>query len=128
MNRKAGPLETLTAARPRVPVPTSRLEFNRDFTFQQAFEITGYLQDLGVSDCYASPLFQAGPESTHGYDICSFEQLNPALGSREQFDLWTGRLAELGLGLILDMVPNHMGADLSNGWWADVLTHGRQSP
>lgn len=116
------------AARRRTPIATYRLQFNREFTFAQAQDISEYLAGLEITDVYASPLFQAGPESTHGYDICSFEQLNPALGSREEFDAFIGRLQELGLGLILDMVPNHMGNDLSNCWWNDVLKHGSRSP
>ncbi|MHC1769182.1 MAG: malto-oligosyltrehalose synthase [Verrucomicrobiia bacterium] len=116
------------AARRRTPIATYRLQFNREFTFAQAQVISEYLTNLGITDVYASPLFLAGPESTHGYDICSFEQLNPALGSREEFDAFSGRLHELGLGLILDMVPNHMGNDLSNCWWNDVLKHGPRSP
>jgi (1->4)-alpha-D-glucan 1-alpha-D-glucosylmutase len=87
-----------------------------------------YLQELGVSDCYASPLFQAGPQSTHGYDICRFDQFNPNLGGSGAFQRFAARLQQLGLGLLLDMVPNHMGADLSNGWWLDVLEKGQASP
>jgi (1->4)-alpha-D-glucan 1-alpha-D-glucosylmutase len=112
----------------RVPDATYRLQFNRDFRLPQATDLAPYLRDLGISDCYASPLFQAGPESTHGYDVCGFDEFNPAIGTREEFETWSSRLRELGLGLILDMVPNHMGADLSNHWWADVLQRGRQSP
>jgi (1->4)-alpha-D-glucan 1-alpha-D-glucosylmutase len=111
----------------RVPVATYRCQFNSGFTFQQAIALAEYLRDLGVSDLYASPLFQATPQSTHGYDICSFEQLNPALGDRSQFDHLAARLQELGLGLILDMVPNHMGNDPSNCWWSDVLARGEGS-
>ena len=116
------------SARRRTPTATYRLQFNRDFTFDQAAAVADYARDLGVTEIYASPLFQAGPESTHGYDICSFEQFNPALGGRQGFEAFSARLRELGLGLILDMVPNHMGNDLSNRWWADVLEHGRNSP
>lgn len=108
----------------RVPDATYRLQFNRHFTFQQAASIAGYLQALGISDVYASPLFRATPESTHGYDVCQFEQFSPDLGSPEDFARLARRLQELGLGLLLDMVPNHMAADTSNGWWLDVLEKG----
>ncbi|HEU5122778.1 MAG TPA: malto-oligosyltrehalose synthase [Verrucomicrobiae bacterium] len=114
-------------ARPRIPRATYRLQFNRDFTFAQATEILEYLRDLGVTDVYASPLFQAGPDSTHGYDICCFGKINPNIGSEETFERFTAQREKLGLGLLLDMVPNHMGAALSNGWWLDVLEHGPES-
>jgi len=111
----------------RIPSATYRLQFNKTFTFQQAREILDYLRELGISDVYASPLFQAGPESTHGYDTCSFGKINPNIGSDEDFDRFTSDLKERGLGLLLDLVPNHMSATLSNAWWFDVLENGRES-
>ena len=111
----------------RVPTATYRLQFNRDFTFGQAEEILDYLKELGISDCYASPLFRAGAQSTHGYDICCFEELNPALGGPERFKRFSAGAHQRGLGLLLDMVPNHMGSALTNEWWLDVLKHGRAS-
>jgi (1->4)-alpha-D-glucan 1-alpha-D-glucosylmutase len=112
----------------RIPSATYRLQFNRDFTFQQAGEILDYLRDLGISDVYASPLFQAGPQSTHGYDTCCFGKVNPNLGSADDFERLTSALNQRGLGLLLDLVPNHMSATLSNAWWLDVLENGRESP
>ena len=112
----------------RIPCATYRLQFNRDFTFQQAREILDYLTELGISDLYASPLFQAGPQSTHGYDTCCFGNINPNLGSAEDFDRLTSAVKERGMGLLLDVVPNHMSATLSNDWWVDVLENGRASP
>ncbi len=120
----------VTAARrspARVPDATYRLQFNRHFSFSQAAEIADYLRALGISDVYASPLFRAGPESSHGYDICHFGQFSPSLGSAADFEALSRRLRRLGLGLLLDMVPNHMGADLSNNWWLDVLEKGQSS-
>src|SRR2546425_324422 len=111
----------------RVPLATYRLQFNRDFTFRQGTEIAEYLHDLGISDCYSSPIFNAGPQSTHGYDICDFNQLNAQLGTSADFDQFTSRLRQFELGLMLDMVPNHMRADSSNSWWTDVLEQGRLS-
>src|SRR5688572_17163767 len=111
----------------RVPTATYRLQFNRDFTFAQALEILDYLKDLGISDCYASPLFRAGAQSTHGYDICCFEELNPTLGGLDGFRQFATAARERRLGLLLDMVPNHMGCALTNQWWLDVLKHGPQS-
>jgi len=112
----------------RIPGATYRLQFNREFTFQQARGILDYLRELGVSDVYASPLFQAGPQSTHGYDTCCFSKINPNIGSIEDFERYTTDLKERGLGLLLDLVPNHMSATLSNPWWLDVLENGRHSP
>jgi len=108
----------------RVPTATYRLQFNRDFTFEQAEEVLDYLQELGVSDCYASPLFRASAESTHGYDICCFGEISPALGGLDGFKKFSAAARERGLGLLLDMVPNHMGSALTNEWWVDVLRHG----
>ena len=111
----------------RVPLATYRLQFNRQFTFRDATAVAEYLDELGVSDCYASPLFEAAPNSTHGYDVCSYANVNPQLGTIEDFDHFTSRLHELGLGLVLDIVPNHMSASPTNAWWIDVLQHGRNS-
>jgi (1->4)-alpha-D-glucan 1-alpha-D-glucosylmutase len=86
-----------------------------------------YLRELGVSDCYASPLFKAGPQSTHGYDVCGFGEFNPGLGSQADFTRFTRRLHDLGLGLLLDMVPNHMSVDSGNAWWQDLLRNGPAS-
>ena len=94
---------------PRIPVCTYRLQFNRWFTFSQAREIVPYLHALGVSDVYASPYFQASPESMHGYDIIDHNQLNAAIGSREEYDSFVAELHSKGMGQILDFVPNHMG-------------------
>jgi (1->4)-alpha-D-glucan 1-alpha-D-glucosylmutase len=111
----------------RIPTATYRLQFNRGFTFQQARGILDYLRDLGISDVYASPLFQAGPDSTHGYDTCCFGKINPNIGSAGDFDCFTSELKARDLGLLLDLVPNHMSATLSNPWWFDVLENGRAS-
>jgi (1->4)-alpha-D-glucan 1-alpha-D-glucosylmutase len=111
----------------RIPSATYRLQFNGGFTFQQARGILDYLHDLGISEVYASPLFQAGPESTHGYDTCCFGNINPNIGSTGDFHRFTGELKERGLGLLLDLVPNHMSATLSNPWWLAVLENGRES-
>lgn len=111
----------------RIPRATYRLQFNRSFTFQQAGAILDYLDELGISGVYASPLFQAGPQSTHGYDVCCYGKLNPNLGAEEDFDRFTTNVKKHALGLLLDIVPNHMSASLENGWWIDVLEKGRES-
>src|ERR1044071_3859292 len=112
----------------RIPSATYRLQFNRHFDFGKALDLVAYLQELGISDCYASPLFEACPDSLHGYDVCEFSSLNTALGSQEHFDRFAATLREHDMGLLLDLVPNHMAADLANPWWFDVLQNGEDSP
>src|SRR3954463_4737747 len=104
----------------RIPRATYRLQFNRDFTFRQVSGIIDYLDELGITDVYASPLLPAGPSSTHGYDVCGFSQINPNLGSTEEFEQFVSALKARGFGLVLDTVPNHMSATPDNAWWLDV--------
>lgn len=116
------------AALRRVPLATYRLQLNRDFTFRDAHALVSYLHDLGISDLYTSPFLKARSDSSHGYDVCDHSQLNPALGTEEDFEALTTELRDRGMGLILDMVPNHMGiGDESNSWWMDVLENGPSS-
>jgi (1->4)-alpha-D-glucan 1-alpha-D-glucosylmutase len=113
---------------PRIPTCTYRLQFNRWFTFAQAREIVPYLRALGVTDVYASPYFQAGADSLHGYDIIDHNKLNAAIGSQEEYDAWIAELHAHGMGQVLDFVPNHMGiTEPGNKWWADVLENGPSS-
>jgi (1->4)-alpha-D-glucan 1-alpha-D-glucosylmutase len=113
---------------PRIPRCTYRLQFNREFTFNQARELVGYLDALGVSDAYASPLFQASPGSPHGYDITDHNKLNSAIGSPEDFEAWVTELHAHKMGQVLDFVPNHMGIEEPfNQWWMDVLENGPSS-
>ena len=120
--------DTTKTTDPRIPTCTYRLQFNRWFRFAQAREIVPYLHELGVSDVYASPYFEASPESLHGYDITDHNKLNPAIGSRADYDGWIEELHAHGMGQVLDFVPNHVGiADSRNAWWMDVLENGRSS-
>ncbi len=113
---------------PRIPSCTYRLQFNRWFTFAHAREIVPYLHELGVSDAYASPYFQARAESLHGYDITDHNKLNPAIGSRNEYEAWVAELGARGMGQVLDFVPNHMGiGEPLNQWWMDVLENGPSS-
>ena len=97
------------------------------FTFSDARAIVPYLHALGVSDVYASPYFQASPDSLHGYDITDHNKLNTAIGSRADYDAWIAELHAHGMGQVLDFVPNHVGiADSRNQWWMDVLENGPQ--
>jgi (1->4)-alpha-D-glucan 1-alpha-D-glucosylmutase len=112
----------------RVPRATYRLQFNRDFTLAQARTLVPYLHDLCISHIYASPLLQAVPGSSHGYDICDFQELNAELGMPDDLAKLHDELARHHMGLILDVVPNHMGIDgRNNRWWWDLLTHGSGS-
>lgn len=112
----------------RTPIATYRLQFNRGFRFADARPLVPYLQELGVTDIYASPLFQARRGSMHGYDVTDPTRLNPELGTAEEFESLVEELKHRGMGLLLDIVPNHMAADPENRWWADVLENGPSSP
>jgi (1->4)-alpha-D-glucan 1-alpha-D-glucosylmutase len=98
-------------------------------TFDRAAkDVVPYLERLGVSHLYASPIFTAIKGSTHGYDVVDQNELDPDLGGREGFDRMIDALRHAGLGLILDIVPNHMAASLQNGWWRSVVEWGEASP
>src|SRR5881296_2894933 len=113
---------------PRIPTCTYRLQFNRWFTFSQAREVVSYLHALGVSDVYASPYFQASPDSLHGYDITDHSKHNIEIGSRQDYDAWIAELHAHSMGQVLDIVPNHVGiAEPLNEWWMDVLENGPSS-
>ena len=108
-----------------LPLATYRLQLNREFTFNQARAIVPYLARLGVSHVYASPILKARPGSMHGYDVTDHTQLNPELGTREEFDALVAALHEHGLDLVVDIVPNHLGVmGNDNQWWLDVLENG----
>ncbi|MGB7250920.1 MAG: alpha-amylase family glycosyl hydrolase, partial [Phormidesmis sp.] len=111
----------------RIPVATYRLQFNPDFGFNQAKEIVDYLDRLGISDVYASPIFKARSGSQHGYDVVDQNQINPELGGRGDFDGLIEELQERGMGWLQDIVPNHMAYDGQNQYLMDVLEHGLDS-
>ena len=109
------------------PLATLRLQFHRGFTFADAEALVPYFAQLGVSHLYASPIAAARPGSLHGYDVIDATRVNPELGGEEGLRSLSSALARSGLGLILDIVPNHMAADAANAWWTDVLRHGPAS-
>lgn len=114
---------------PSLPISSYRLQFHAEFTLRHALELVDYLARLGVSHVYASPILTARPGSTHGYDIVDHNQINPELGTAADFDALVEALHKRGMGLILDIVPNHMGVGgKDNAWWLDTLEWGERSP
>ena len=109
------------------PTSTYRLQFRNGMTFDRAAELVPYLQRLGISDLYASPVFAAVQGSTHGYDVIDHNRFDPALGGQEGFERLSAALRQAGIGLILDIVPNHMAASLQNPWWRSVVQWGEAS-
>lgn len=127
LDSTSGSESAATSAR-TVPRATYRIQFNAGFTLRQATELVPYLDQLGVSHLYASPLLKAMAGSTHGYDACDFGRLNPELGTDADFQELVAALQERGMGLVLDIVPNHMSvASPANQWWWDVLKNGQAS-
>ena len=111
------------------PAATYRFQFNQSFTFEQAAGLIDYLYELGITDVYASPFLMARPGSLHGYDITDHSRFNPEIGDEESFLHLSQELQRHGMGLIVDMVPNHMCiSHPSNRWWWDVLENGPSSP
>jgi (1->4)-alpha-D-glucan 1-alpha-D-glucosylmutase len=110
------------------PAGTYRLQFHAGFTFEDARRLVPYLHSLGVSHIYASPYVRARSGSMHGYDVADPNSLNPELGSQEDYDRMVAELQRLGIGQIVDIVPNHMGiGDPGNYRWLDVLENGPAS-
>jgi len=107
---------------------TARLQFHRDFPIDSATKLVPYFQRLGISHLYASPLLTSRPGSTHGYDIVDHNAIDPELGGEPALRRLVTALRGAGMGLILDIVPNHMGVGgADNAWWLDVLEWGRAS-
>lgn len=111
----------------RIPLSVYRLQFNKNFTFRHAQDIVPYLKELGISHCYASPILRAREDSVHGYDIINHSELNPEIGTMQEFYDFVNTLHYHDMGLIVDIVPNHMGIGNENKWWTDVLENGRAS-
>jgi (1->4)-alpha-D-glucan 1-alpha-D-glucosylmutase len=111
-----------------IPRATARLQLHKDFTFADAAAVVGYYARLGTSHFYVSPMLTARSGSAHGYDIVDPAQINPELGGEDGLRRLVARLREAGMGLIADIVPNHMGVGSENPWWQDVLEWGCESP
>ncbi len=107
---------------------TIRLQFRPEFTLDDACARVDYLAALGISHVYASPLTRAVPGSAHGYDVVDYNVINPELGGEEALCRFAQKLRTHGMGLVLDIVPNHMATHADNAWWWSVLKWGQASP
>ena len=117
-----------TAAAMSAPRATMRLQLHREFTFADATRLVPYMAALGISHLYSSPILTARAGSMHGYDVTDPTRVNPELGGEDGLRSLVAALRAAGLGLIVDIVPNHMAAGgMENPWWADVLRNGRES-
>ena len=111
-----------------IPRATYRLQFHKGFSFAKAAALADYLQSLGISHVYASPVLAARAGSLHGYDVIDFGRINPELGGEDEFRKMAAALRAHDIGIILDTVPNHMAVGKAdNRWWLDVLKNGRAS-
>ena len=107
---------------------TYRLQLHKAFTFADAEALVPYLAELGISHLYASPITTAVPGSTHGYDVADPTRINPELGGEDGFERLATRLAEHGMSVLLDIVPNHMAASSHNPFWLEMLERGPECP
>lgn len=111
----------------RIPTTTYRIQFHSGFPFEAAKNIISYLSELGITDLYASPIFKARAGSTHGYDVVDPNQLNPELGTAENFEDLIKETQQHNMGWLQDIVPNHMAYDSQNLMLMDVLENGTDS-
>jgi (1->4)-alpha-D-glucan 1-alpha-D-glucosylmutase len=113
----------------RVPASTYRLQITADFTLDDAASVLPYLHDLGVDWVYLSPILRAEPGSTHGYDVVDHSVVDPLRGGASGLSAVSAEARRLGMGVLVDIVPNHMGVATprENAWWWDLLAHGRDS-
>lgn len=109
-------------------IATVRLQFHREFTFDDALPLVPYFKRLGISHLYSSPILMARPGSNHGYDLTNPTRINPELGGEEALGRLVNVLQQEGMGLIVDIVSNHMAVGADNPWWMHVLTWGLISP
>lgn len=117
------------ASRYGTPRASYRLQLHKSFGFEQARAIVPYLDALGISHLYLSPIFSATPGSTHGYDVVDHAIVNPELGGLRGLYKLSEELIHHNMGLIMDVVPNHVGiAGGANPWWRSVMRYGQASP
>src|SRR3954467_6206990 len=106
---------------------TYRLQMNAGFTLAAARAQVDYFNRLGVSPLYLSPILGARRGSMHGYDVVDPTRINPEIGDEKELRMLAAELHTRGMGVIIDIVPNHMGIGAENPYWEDVLTHGDRS-
>ena len=109
---------------------TYRVQVNAAFPLTEAERVVPYLRALGVGALYTSPILRSTEGSTHGYDVLAHDQIDDEAGGREALDELSETLRANGLGLVVDVVPNHVSVAppaSANAWWWDVLRHGRES-
>jgi (1->4)-alpha-D-glucan 1-alpha-D-glucosylmutase len=111
----------------RRPTSTYRLQLHQEFDLDAAAALVPYLQALGISDLYLSPILAAAPGSRHGYDVVAYDRVNPELGGEAAFRRLAAACTQRGMGIVLDFVPNHMGIGPTNAWWMDLLENGPSS-
>jgi (1->4)-alpha-D-glucan 1-alpha-D-glucosylmutase len=114
---------------PGAPISTYRLQIRESFDLREAAGVVDYLAALGADWVYLSPLLTAEQGSDHGYDVTEHSSIDPIRGGSEGLEALAGAARARGLGVLIDIVPNHMGVATpeQNAWWWDLLTHGRQS-
>ncbi|WP_244930922.1 malto-oligosyltrehalose synthase [Nocardioides sp. W7] len=117
------------AATRRTPTSTYRLQISADLDLFEAARLLPYLHDLGADWVYLSPILEAEPGSTHGYDVIRHDRVDPARGGEEGLAALSAEARRLGMGVLVDIVPNHVGVatPAEDPWWWDVLKHGRQA-
>ncbi len=111
----------------RIPSATYRVQLNFRFKFKDLRDLLDYLWKLGITDIYTSPYLKAKKGSTHGYDVVDHSQINPEIGTWEEYEELVKALRERGMGQVMDIVPNHMGIGSENKWWMDLLENGPSS-
>jgi (1->4)-alpha-D-glucan 1-alpha-D-glucosylmutase len=111
----------------RIPSATYRFQINDDFTLDDAHAAVPYVAALGVTDLYLSPIFEARPGSLHGYDVTDPTRVRSSIGSMDALRRLAAEARQHDMGIVLDIVPNHMAASPLNPWWRGVLAEGRQS-
>ena len=119
----------MTRIPPRIPTSTYRLQITAEQNLFAAAELLPYLHALGVDWVYLSPILAAEPGSTHGYDVVAFDRIDADRGGSEGLSALSAEARRLGLGVLVDIVPNHVGVatPAENAWWWDLLRHGQAS-
>jgi (1->4)-alpha-D-glucan 1-alpha-D-glucosylmutase len=111
------------------PLATYRIQLSRQLRFKEVQELVEYFHELGISHLYTSPILKAKSGSTHGYDVTDYSQLNPEIGTTQEFEDLVKVLHSKSLGILLDIVPNHMYiGNNENPWWNSILEKGQKSP